>query len=195
MNNDPYKRIFAVPSILLNEENFKFEYHELVFISAIQKKKWSNIPYLRTLFSNYPSLLSMWQMRNNLNDKIRSQIFEASNQNTAYIDLSDKQIQELANQSDLACLIDITEHVIRLTDDLIVEFHNFLNEFPEVAKKKINLKLIKNYGIILKYDSSDNKNIELILKESPLPDYEKLSFILGRSESELMARYSPLFRK
>ncbi|WP_338560351.1 hypothetical protein [Acinetobacter sp. KS-LM10] len=64
-----------------------------------------------------------------------------------------------------------------------------------MAKDKINLKLIKSYGFILKYDSSNNDDITLFLKENPSPDYTKLSNILGRSEEELMARYSSIFHK
>ena len=119
----------------------------------------------------------------------------ANNKNNIYIDLVDSQIEEFANQSDLAALIDLTETALRLTDDLVIEFHNFLNEFPDVAKDKINLKLIKNFGSILKYDSSKNESIKLVLKEIPLPNYKKLSTILGCSEEEVMARYSPLFHK
>ena len=148
-----------------------------------------------TLFSNYSILFLMWKTRNNLNDKVRSKIINANNQNTTYIDLVDSKIEKLANQSDLVALIDLTERALRLTDDLIVEFYKFLNEFPEITKERTNLKLIKNYCVILQYDASDNKNIELILNESPSPNYKKLSTILGRSEEELMARYSPLFHE
>lgn len=81
------------------------------------------------------------------------------------------------------------------TDDLIIEFHKFLNEFAHVAKDKINLEPIKSYVLILKYDSSNNVDITLFLQENPSPDDTKLSSILGRSEEELMARYSPLFHK
>lgn len=195
LNSDPYQRVFAVPSILLNEENYRFDYHELVFISDVNGKKWSNIPYLRTLFSNYSSLISIWKTRNNLNEKVRSQIMKANDKNITYIDLVDSQIEVFANQSDLATLIDLTETALRLTDDLIIEFHNFLNEFPNTVKDKIKLNLIKNYGFVLRYDSSNNESIKSILKVTPLPNYAKLSIILGRSEEELMARYSSLFHE
>lgn len=158
-------------------------------------KKWSNIPYLRTLFSNYSSLISIWKTRNNLNEKVRSQIMKANDKNITYIDLVDSQIEAFANQSDLAALIDLTETALRLTDDLIIEFHNFLNEFPNTVKDKIKLNLIKNYGFVLRYDSSNNESIKSILKVTPLPNYAKLSIILGRSEEELMARYSSLFHE
>ncbi|MEG0197692.1 MAG: hypothetical protein RR676_10905, partial [Acinetobacter sp.] len=113
--------------------------------------------------------------------------------NTAYIDLSDTEIESKINQSDLSCLIDLTERCLRLSDDLIIEFYKFLDEFPKVVSKKIDLKLIKNHGFILDIDMKKNKAIQPLLAESPLPDYKKISRISGRSEEELMARYKKLF--
>lgn len=76
---DPYQRVFGVPTILINDQNYKFNYHELVFISDAEIGKWSNIPYLRSLFSNYSSLISMWESRNNINEQVKTQIMLASN--------------------------------------------------------------------------------------------------------------------
>ena len=90
----------------------------------------------------------MWNIRNEINDKVRIQFFKANNLNIAYADLSDEEIESKINQSDLSCLIDLTERSLRLTDDLIIEFYKFLNEFPAAVSKKIDLNLLKNYGFI-----------------------------------------------
>ena len=194
LTSHPYQRFLAVPSIIGMGQNYQFEYHELVFITAQKETKWLNVAYLRTLFANYNTLLSMWNIRNEINDKVRIQFFKANNLNIAYADLSDEEIESKINQSDLSCLIDLTERSLRLTDDLIIEFYKFLNEFPAAVSKKIDLNLLKNYGFILHLDLKTNKAIHLLLEECPLPDYKKISKITGRTEEELMARYSPLFK-
>lgn len=194
LTSHPYQRFLAVPSIIGMGQNYQFEYHELVFITDQKETKWLNVAYLRTLFANYNTLLSMWNIRNEINDKVRIQFFKANNLNIVYADLSDEEIESKINQSDLSCLIDLTERSLRLTDDLIIEFYKFLNEFPAAVSRKIDLNLLKNYGFILHLDLKTNKAIHLLLEECPLPDYKKISKITGRTEEELMARYSPLFK-
>lgn len=193
LTSHPYQRFLAIPSIIGTEKNFQLEYHELVFITDFEQFKWLNVGYLRTLFANYNTLLSIWNIRNEFNEKIRLQFFKFDDRNTAYIDLSDAEIESNINQNDLSCLIDLTERALRLTDDLIIEFYKFLDEFPLVVRKKIDLKLVKNYGFILHIDMKANKAIQPLLQECPLPDYKKISKISGRTEEELMARYKPLF--
>lgn len=56
------------------------------------------------------------------------------------------------DQGDLSFLIDVTERYIHLTDDLITEFYNFFNEFPDAVKNKVDLKLIINYRFIIAFD-------------------------------------------
>ncbi|OTG63214.1 hypothetical protein B9T28_13820 [Acinetobacter silvestris] len=175
------------------EKKYQYDYYELVFITDYENVKWLNVGYLRTLFANYDTLLSLWNIRNKFNEKVRIQFFESDDNNTAYIDLNDIEIESKINQSDLSCLIDLTERCLRLNDDLIIEFYNFLDEFPKVVSKKIDLKLTKNHGFILYFDMKKNKAIQPLLEESPLPDYKKISKISGRSEEELMARYKKLF--
>ena len=193
LTSDPYQRFLAIPSIVGTEKKYQYDYHELVFITDCENIKWLNVGYLRTLFANYDTLLSLWNIRNEFNEKVRIQFFKSDDDNIAYIDLSDSEIDTKINQSDLSCLIDLTERCLRLSDDLIIEFYKFLDEFPKAVSKKIDLKLTKNHGFILNIDMKKNKAIQSLLAESPLPDYKKISKISGRSEEELMARYKKLF--
>lgn len=191
LDNDPFNRAFSIPTMILNPQKYNLEYQELAFIEDKYPSKFSHIPYLRTLFGNYLNTLSIWDKRNQLNDEIKSQIIMHIPNNSTYYDVERNLINSLVDQSKLAALIDLTETVIRYTDDLIIEFEDFINEIPEISKKIIDTKLLKNYGKILEYGNMLNN--ELIL-ECQLPDYKKLSLMLGRPEQEIMARYSPLFK-
>jgi len=193
--NDPLKRFFAIPFIILEDKNYSFPYHELAFISSSSPSKWNNIPNLLILFSNYSSVIKMLQTRNESNEKIKKEILDKKQSNRASINITCQEISQIADLSELARVIDLSERLIVLIDDLIIGFYEFLQEFPEVAKQKINLKLIKGYGSILTYKPNDNAEFQSILKRSPLPDYKKLSSILELDEEELMARYRPLFEK
>ncbi|WP_286834310.1 MULTISPECIES: hypothetical protein [Acinetobacter] len=195
LTSHPYQRFLAIPSIIGTNKKYQFDYYELAFITDFKSNnKWLNVGYLRSLFSNYETLLSMWEIRNEFNEKVRIQFLTSKSENKAYVDLDDAEIEMYIDQGDLSFLIDITERCLRLTDDLITEFYNFFNEFPCAIANKVDLKLIKNYGFIIAFDMGKNKAIEPLLVDSPLPDYEKISELSGRSIEELMARYSSLFK-
>lgn len=191
--NDPLKRLFAIPYILIDEKIFDFPYQELVFLSDNSTSKWNNIPYIRTLFSNYPSIICMLKARNETIEKIKIRLLASTPLNTSFVDLDFQTILNLSDQSELAKALDLSEWLIVLIDSLIGEFDHFLNEFPEIAKQKIDFKFIKGYGSILTYKPNKNDEFNLILEKAPLPDYKKISKILGQTEEELMARYRPLF--
>lgn len=195
LTSHPYQRFLAIPSIIGTNKKYQFDYYELAFITDFKSNnKWLNVGYLRSLFANYETLLSMWEIRNEFNEKVRIQFLNSRIENKAYVDLDDAEIELYIDQGDLSFLIDITERCLRLTDDLITEFYNFFNEFPHAVADKVDLKLIKNYGFIIAFDMEKNKAIKPLLVDCPLPDYEKISKLLGRSIEELMARYSSLFK-
>lgn len=195
LSSHPYQRFLAIPTIIGTNKKYQLDYYELAFITDFDSQiKWLNVGYLRTLFANYESLLSIWEIRNEFNDKVRIQFFDTLVENKSYVDLVDSEIELNINQSDLSFLVDLTERAIRLTDDLIQEFFEFFVDFPEAVSKRIDLKLIKNYGKIIIIDIRKNKAIQPLLLDSPLPDYEKISQLSGHSVEEVMARYKPLFR-
>lgn len=195
LTSHPYQRFLAIPSIIGTAKKYQFNYYELAFITDFESNnKWLNIGYLRSLFANYETLLSMWEIRNEFNEKVRIQFLNSKSGNKAYVDLDDAEIELYINQVDLSLLIDITERCLRLTDDLITEFYNFFNEFPHAVAHKVDLNLIKNYGFIIAFDMEKNKVIKPLLVDSPIPDYKKISELSGRSIEELMARYSSLFK-
>lgn len=195
LTSHPYQRFLAIPSIIGTNKKYQFNYYELAFITDFKSNnKWLNVGYLRSLFANYETLLSMWEIRNEFNEKVRIQFLNSKSGNKAYVDLDDAEIELYINQGDLSFLIDITERCLRLTDDLITEFYNFFNEFPHAVAHKVDLNLIKTYGFIIAFDMEKNKAIKPLLVDSPLPDYKKISELSGRSIEELMARYSSLFK-
>lgn len=190
LNKDPYDRVFYIPTIILNSKNYNFEYQELSFIENLNFSKYAHIPYLRSIFEGYINTVSIWGKRNELNNEIKDQIIKFIPRNGTYFDVDKHLIQEAVDQSKFAALIDLTEMVIRYTDDLIVELELLINELPKISKKVINIKLLANYNTILEYGNIATPEL---LSDCPLPNYKNLSSLLGRSEEELMARYRPLF--
>ena len=191
----PYQRAIFIPVIIKPEKKYQFDYFELAFITESKiTSQWLSIPFLRTLFANYEVLVSIWSKRNEFYLKVRDQLFESQQASGAFVDLSDEEIEKYTDHSDLSTLIDLTERALRLTDDLVIEYYNFLYKFPNVVKNKVDLKLISNYTKIIETGIENNKAIHSLLIDSPKPDYEKISELSGRSIEELMARYSSLFK-
>ena len=132
---------------------YEFNYHELAFIITFAgNNKFLNINYLKSIFANYETPLSIWGVTNEFNEKVHIQFWNSRNVNKAYVDWDATEIEVNIDQGDLSFLIDVTERYIHLTDDLITEFYNFFNEFPDAVKDKIDLKLIINYRFIIAFD-------------------------------------------
>lgn len=93
------------------------------------ESKWRQISQVHALFFNYNHLLAVWEKRNMMRGQIEVMIFE-----------SEKFVEFLEVKNDspvpfhlLMKCAQLTEYVIKLTDDLTYQFSKFLSEFPVAA--------------------------------------------------------------
>lgn len=195
LNENPFQRITAIPSILFNAQPLTEDFQGLSFIVPVgsdtedEIPKWSQIPRVRAMVSNYNYLLELWEQRNTFNEQFKARVFEVHGDN-ARMALSKDDIIHAVGQAFLTTFADLNERVIRLTDDIILELDNFLMEFPKYAKSKIQTKRLKRYGSILMHSNNENPFIHKLLEKSPDPDFKTLSGIAGEPEEVIRQRHA-----
>ena len=192
IKDDPYQRMQAVPPITGQFSHISESLCGLSYISSKIKpgepeySKWSQIPLVQALFSNYNLLISTWEKRNELDVRVKSKLL-ATYSNQAFGYFNTDTIRSCIDPKDLVSLIDLTERVINLTDDLIIELIDFLENFPVLAESRIKMKTLKNYGTVLKIQHTQESMS--LHKKCPEANYELVSDIFGYSAAELKNRY------
>lgn len=143
--------------------------------------KWAKITNVQKLFHDYNACLDLWVTRNKLNapvvEKIVNTIRDRGN-----IELQQPEVIQLVGAGNYKLLIDTTEKVVRLTDDLIIAFAEFIEEYPEYVKDIIKVKKLKHYGSVIGMRR---------LKEHPLyartakPDFSTVEFLYEMSAEQV----------
>ncbi len=141
-----------------------------------------------TLIQNFNGLISIWEQRNRDDLPIREKLLKQST-SEAFAEISFEQIKQIVGLADLAPVIDLNERVIKITDDLILEYYDFLQHFTKIAKSHINKKILKDYGSVLTIEANKSPLFFEILERSPEVNYEKLSILFGQPAQEIKARY------
>lgn len=96
---------------------------------------------------------------------------------------------QILGEQNLAALIDLTEKAIHLTDDLIIEFNDFITNFHIVAKDSIDTKKVKRYGPVLSFDTEGNVHLKKMIERTPEVNFQRIADIFGTSVDEASRRY------
>lgn len=191
----PFERLLAIPSIFSNFKTIDEQYQSLSFVVPNEEEikggvpKWSQIGRIRAMVSNYNHLMELWQKRHELNQEFKGKLLVTTNgASVASISLS--HAIAASSEAELVTLLDLNERAIKLTDDLILEFDSFLNDFPDYAKTKIKVKQLKRYGSVLTYSSNENQNLLNLIKRSPEVDFKSVEALFGQCSEQIKNRHS-----
>jgi phosphate/sulfate permease len=193
LTEKPIQRALAIPSVLFSNQPVIESYADLSFIvpKAGSEKigKWSQIPRIRAMIHNYNYLQGLWLKRNEVERPIKEAVI-TSYSDKAHVDVTLEEVVNCVGAVQFSTLVDLTEHVVKLTDDLLVELDSFLAEFPIYAKSLINHKKIKSYGSVLTYSNNGNMKLLAILRKSPQADYQSIVGLFGVSAEAMKSRYT-----
>jgi hypothetical protein len=190
LSDNPFQRISAIPSILFHATPIIEKYEELSFIipksgsKLSDAEKWSQIFRIRTMISNYNYVLELWNQRNEIERPIKLKIMKQA-KGQAFVNMNQIELIDLIGASEISVLIDLTERVVKLTDDLIIETDDFLEKFPAYAKTLVNTDRLKKYGSVLKYSNNGNERFLNLIKRVSEVDYTYLEDLFGQSAEEL----------
>lgn len=193
LTENPIQRAAAIPTILFTAKPIVEDYSQLSFLvpkqSSDEYPKWSQIPRIRTMIHNYNYVQELWLKRNEIERPIREKIVQQYS-TKAFVNVSPEQIFECVGEANFALLVDLTEKVIALTDDLLVESDDFLANFSVYVKTHINSERLKRYGSVLNYSNNGNEKLLAMLERSPNADYSSVTTLFGATTDQLKQRYS-----
>jgi len=140
------------------------------------------------MVQNYNLIVDTWNKRAEVDRPIKEKLMQDYGQ-LAYAHVNREQIFNSVGAANFTLLIDFTEKAIKFTDDLILEFHDFLQHFPEIAKTLIDEKYRDRYGPILTFSTGGNPILENLMEKSIEVDYSVLAPLFGESEERIRAEY------
>jgi len=190
VNDDPRHRALTVRLIVNNFSIIDADCSSLSFIvrkledSTGLKNDWRELTRIQIMSDNYNLILTILDQRNDLIRFINSNYRNPIDHNNGFT--MESYLKTIPKEH-LIRLIDLTERLIMFTDDILIEVHDFLNEFPLIAEGKINKSRIEKYGKVLKY--SDNKESNLLNKTTQV-NYSILENLFGIPEQDLRQEYS-----
>ena len=193
LSSVPLQRLFTIPSIIIKSEPILDSYQDLAFIvpsedsKETEPPKWSQITRVNSAVANYNSLLNMWEKRNELNEQFKQAIL-TKHGNNAFSNLSLEDAESAFGKSGLAIIIDLNEKCIKLTDHIIIELNDFLENFPSFAKTKINLKRLKKFGRLITYSNNSNPVLLELIKNEEKVDFSSVQNLFGEPTKVLDSR-------
>lgn len=183
-DSNPIQRALVFPPLAAKTQIISFPLESMTFIAPQKKNgkpeypKWSQIPIFSALNRNFNIIVDMIEKRNLLDLEIKKTLIQSHRDRGLTGDGVDPQIlYETIKGEDLGNWIILTEKIIILVDDLIVEFNDLLHNFPSYVNSKIKIKKIKNYGGIVTFNHANSSTLFLV-KTIP-PDYEVVAAILN----------------
>jgi hypothetical protein len=192
LSDNPIQRISAIPSILLNAQPINEKLESLSFIvkkldSKTEPEKWSQISKIKLMVNSYNNLIYLWEQRNSIDKPIKEKLMaEFSNQ--GYIDISEQEAIQAIGPAKMVLLIDLTEKVVKFTDDLLIEINDFLINFPAYAKSRIKTKQLKRFGSVITYSNNGNTLLLAMLAKTPEPDFTSVEELFGKTSKEIKKR-------
>jgi hypothetical protein len=192
LSDNPIQRISAIPSILLNAQPINEKLESLSFIvkkldSKTEPEKWSQISKIKLMVNSYNNLIYLWEQRNSIDKPIKEKLMaEFSNQ--GYIDISEQEAIQAIGPAKMVSLIDLTEKVVKFTDDLLIEINDFLINFPAYAKSRIKTKQLKRFGSVITYSNNGNTLLLAMLAKTPEPDFTSVEELFGKTSKEIKKR-------
>jgi hypothetical protein len=194
LTNSPVQRFTSIPSVLFHADPIAEHYQDLSYIVPKSEKdgteyhKWSQIPRIRAMISNYNYLLKLWAQRNAILQPLKEEILRKYTEK-AYLNVTPEEVIAAIGEANTVKIIDITERAIILTDDILLELTDFMNVFPSYAKTIINIERLKKYGSVLMYSTNGNEMLSALLKRAPVADYKSVEFLFGMDADKINERY------
>lgn len=187
--DDPIHRLLSVPRMIGKGSPIEYKVESVIFIAkqapgTMKDSSWRNIVRIFSMIENYNELQIIMAKRSMVYEKIVQLVSGTQRESSIEIETLLKLIP---NQT-LKEAIDLTEKMIVLVDDLIIEMVSFLDEFPKIMQKSILTNKIKNYGSVIRTSSPPNEFIYLYERCAKV-DYKKLATIFHENEEIVSKLY------
>jgi len=139
------------------------------------------------MVNNYNYLIDLWEQRNSIERPIKEKLM-AKFTNQGYLTLSEQEAIQVIGPAKMVLLIDLTERVVKFTDDLLIEINDFLINFPVYAKSRIKTKKLKRFGSVITYSNNGNELLLAMLAKTPEPDFKSVEALFGETSEKIKTR-------
>ncbi|MGB0372695.1 MAG: hypothetical protein ACPGN3_15280 [Opitutales bacterium] len=185
LGTDPIQRIFCVSPIVGAKKSISFDVPTLAFIAPGQHSKitkWNQVVQIDALFHNYNELLEIWEKFFEKSSVFKEELI-GKHSVSAVADISIKDIVTEVGQRDLSIASSLLERALSLTDSLILDFEEFVREFPKIAGSQIDTRRLKGYGKLFTMGGRE-ESIDHLLERVPSVNSEIFAALLGLSPEE-----------
>lgn len=200
LTSNPFQRTMEVRSLIGDSKKINKDLTQLSFIIPRKNKpdthniKWRQLPRIRAMIHNYNLIIDMWNKREEIERPIKEKLMHDYSE-LAFANVTREQIFSSVGISNFTVLMDITERVLILTDQILIELNDFLENFPEIGKSLVKEKYRDRYGPIITYSSINNPKLLNLLEETVEVDYAILAELFGKSEESLRSEYKTGYEK
>lgn len=200
LSTHPFQRALATRSIIGQSKPIEKSVAELSFLVPTRsdpgslKVKWRQLSRIGGLISNYNLVLSIWEKRNSFERPLREKLISFCGE-SGYAEISYADARKVLGDKDLMSLIDLTERAVQLTDDLIFEINDFLENFSEVAKNVIDTRRTNGFGTLITFSNNENQHIQKLLIKCPELDCKPLVDLYGISELRIKELYRSIYHE
>lgn len=195
LGTDPISRLLSIPPIMTSFSIPTLETAELTFLAQkvdagnLNKNRWVRAEIIDALFTNYRSLIEQWALQT----KEALAVHQILASNGIQFDINGEQLFRLLGVPAVIRLTDLTEKVLRLTDELLLELSCCLIGFPYSAKDMVKKSVKEKYGGVLFYKLPDNDFAKNIISFVPEIDMNAMANIQDLSVEEAKQRYRYLY--
>ncbi|HAS7010776.1 hypothetical protein [Vibrio parahaemolyticus] len=196
LDGHPITRLLVIPPIFFDQTRVDVDISKLSFLHVTsetnQVNKWLNIVRINGVFKNYNFLLDIWDKRNNLYEEFVLPIVSSKHGST----INHTEFIEQVGLGKIAEMSDITEQVISLTDDLLIEVCCFLEAFSLLSKDKLDSTVSKKYRPSLNFKLPTVEvapDVVDLMSLTESLDYRILTKVLHVPKEEAEQRYRKIY--
>lgn len=193
INENPLTRTSAIQEQIHLPSKVELDMGGLSFLvpdkddESALNDKWRSLPRINSMQSNYNFLVGTWHRRNALAAEIIPKIVsEYGEQGAANISLD--QAIECVGQEVFLPYMDLTEYIIKITDELLLETYDFVSKFEKSSRQCIDTFRVKNYGKLLSYKNETDGAKEM-MKKCPEVNYQLLAAMFKTPVDRIKERY------
>jgi|GEM_PF-6573793 len=179
-SSGPWRGI-SVPEIVVETRDNVNEVVDLVFLLGIKpdESHWDELGRIRSLFENYQLVIKLWtQHATGHNEIAKILINENGGEAVHQVDL--EQLMTLIPRVKLINHIMICEQAFKLTDDLLIESHQFVMQLPDLVSRRLRCGKFFKLGKLIRWGGG-GKDFDLLIKPVPALDIQLFSMLSGYS--------------
>ncbi len=196
-SSDPRYRWMKMPSIMMDIEKIEFNLSRMSFIATEKTANlsleysatWQNVIRIGVMIANYNHIGELINIRNGALHEFESVLLAKKIDKCDY-----KTACYLVGEASILRVIQLTEHLILVIDDILIEVNSFLKSFPQCVLDSVDSKLIKNHESILSFTFfSDNPNKKI--KRVVEVDYQIMAKIFNEDEAIITENTETFYNK